>query len=65
MTTTHQHQQAKVAFAVDEVSRLCSVSRSLIYEEMKSGRLRAIKIGKRRLIMKIDLDLWLARFPTA
>jgi hypothetical protein len=39
-------------------------SRTYLYEEINSGRLRAIKRGRRTIIMSNDLDAWLRNLPT-
>lgn len=36
--------------SVDEAAALLSLGRSLVYGEMAAGRLRSIKVGRRRLI---------------
>ena len=37
--------------------------RTKTYEELKSGRLRARKIGKRTVITEDDAEDWLLRLP--
>jgi excisionase family DNA binding protein len=37
--------------------------RTKTYEELKSGRLRARKIGKRTIITEDDAEDWLLRLP--
>ena len=37
--------------------------RTKAYEELKSGRLRAHKIGKRTIITEDDAEDWLRRLP--
>jgi excisionase family DNA binding protein len=41
---------AKALYRVTEVMALLSLSRSVIYEEIRSGRLRSVKRGRTRLI---------------
>ena len=45
----------KIAYRIDEASKTCGLSRSFLYEKMKEGSLKSIKLGGRRLIMKGDL----------
>jgi excisionase family DNA binding protein len=52
-------EQSPLAFGVADAARRSSVSRSFLYEQMKSGRLRFLKAGKRRLILDADLRAWL------
>jgi excisionase family DNA binding protein len=39
-----------VVYRVDEAARAVRLSRSAIYELIRSGRLRSVKLGRRRLI---------------
>ena len=41
---------------VDEAGELLSIGRTSIYELMKSGRLRSVKVGSRRLIPRASLE---------
>ena len=45
-----------VAYAVPEAARALSVSRDTIYQLIRSGRLRTIKVGRRRLVPAMSLD---------
>jgi excisionase family DNA binding protein len=40
----------KVLYRVPEVERLLSLSRSVIYHQIRTGRLRTVKEGRTRLI---------------
>ena len=40
----------KALFRVAEAAAVLSMSRSVIYEEIRSGRLRSVKRGRNRLI---------------
>lgn len=44
----------KLAYSVAEFCQATSLSRSLIYEEIRKGRLRATKIGTRTVILIDD-----------
>jgi excisionase family DNA binding protein len=44
-----------VAYRVDEAAEALRVSRDSIYELIRSGRLRTIKVGKRRLVPLVAL----------
>jgi excisionase family DNA binding protein len=39
-----------VVYRVDEAARALRLSRSAIYELIRSGQLRSVKLGRRRLI---------------
>ena len=39
-----------VLYRVDEAAEALRLSRSVIYELIRSGRLRTVKVGRRRLV---------------
>jgi excisionase family DNA binding protein len=51
------------AMSVDQFSVRYGLGRTKIYEEIKSGRLRARKCGKRTIISEDDAEDWLRRLP--
>ena len=51
---------AKRAFSIPEVCQISSIGRTRLYGEIKEGRLRAVKCGRRTLIRAADLNDWLA-----
>jgi len=57
--TTHSPAEQR-AYTVKQALGAVPLSRSCLYLEMASGRLRSFKVGKRRLIAVADLDSWLA-----
>lgn len=54
----------KLAFSPDEAAHRAGVGRTLIFAEIKSGRLEARKAGARTLITDAALSAWLAALPT-
>jgi excisionase family DNA binding protein len=55
-------------YSIKDVVVRTGLSRSTIYEEMASGRLRSVKVGRRRLIPEVALaeyidDLMAAETP--
>jgi excisionase family DNA binding protein len=40
----------QLAYSVDETVKLTGLSRDLLYDEMNAGRLRYVKVGRRRII---------------
>jgi excisionase family DNA binding protein len=53
MTTT---EQTPVMYRISDVVRLTRLSRSVIYEQIKAGRLRTVKQGTATLITAAALD---------
>ncbi len=51
------------AFSIREFSQAYRVGRTTVYAEIKTGRLRARKIGKRTVILDSDAADWLDRLP--
>ena len=50
----------RVSLSVQEVANACGISKSFLYNYMKSGELRYLKAGARRLILVSDLEAFLA-----
>jgi excisionase family DNA binding protein len=51
----------KLAYSIDEVVEITGLSRDLLYGQMRMGRLRYIKVGRRRIITRQHLDAFLAK----
>ena len=49
----------RLAYSVDEASRLTGLSRDLLYDQMRRGKLSYVKIGRRRLITRQHLEQFL------
>jgi len=58
-----QRRARQRAFSIVEFSRVYGLGRTKVYEELKSGRLRGRKIGKRTIIAEDDAEDWLRRLP--
>ena len=52
------------AMSIARFSEEYAIGRTKAYEELKSGRLRGRKIGKRTIISQDDAEAWLQRLPT-
>ena len=52
-----------LAFDIPESCRLARASRSVIYEAIGCGDLRAVKRGRRTLILAEDLRKWVQALP--
>lgn len=46
--------------SVEEAARLLNVGRSTAYDLIRTGRLRSVKIGRRRLVPRDALDALVA-----
>lgn len=49
----------KVTYSIDEFVALTGLGRTMVFEELKSGRLQSVKCGSRRLIPASEVDAWL------
>lgn len=52
-----------IAYSVEETRKVTGIGRTAIYEEIKAGRLRAVKRGRRTLILADDIRRWLEALP--
>jgi excisionase family DNA binding protein len=55
----------KQLFTLPEFVGLYSISRTSAYREIKDGRLKATKCGRRTLIARSDADAWLSQLRSA
>lgn len=56
-------QQIQRCMSIDQFCLACGPGRTRAYEELKSGRLRGRKIGKRTIITEDDAEDWLHSLP--
>jgi hypothetical protein len=54
---------SKLALSISEVVRASGVGRTLVFAEIKAGRLIAHKCGRRTLILEEDYLRWLRALP--
>ena len=54
----------KIAFSPGEAAHRASVGRTLIFAEIKHGRLKAYKAGARTFVTDDALKAWIAALPT-
>jgi excisionase family DNA binding protein len=52
-------QNTKIAYSVEELSKLISLSKGFIRKEIKAGNLKAKNFGRRILILNEDLKTYL------
>lgn len=55
-----EHAVVPVLYSVDEAAEALRLSRSVIYELIRSGRLRTVKQGRRRLVPVHALEEYVA-----
>jgi hypothetical protein len=53
----------KIAYSIREFCEIAGICRTVAYEEMNSGRLKAKKVGRRTLITTDAAKAWLDRLP--
>jgi excisionase family DNA binding protein len=54
--TTVREPICRLAYSIDEVGRATGLGRSTIYMAIAAGKLRAVKLGRRRLVRAEDLN---------
>jgi hypothetical protein len=54
---------SKIALSISQVAALSGLGRTLIFQEIKAGRLIARKCGRRTIVLSADLQLWLEALP--
>jgi excisionase family DNA binding protein len=59
-----QRRAQQRAMSLAEFCGRYGPGRTKAYEEIKSGRLRAVKCGKRTLVTEDDAEAWLRSLPT-
>ena len=51
----------RLAYSVEEAAQVTGLSRDLLYDEMRAGRLAYLKVGRRRIITRHHLEAFLAQ----
>lgn len=49
----------KLAYSINEFCEAVSIGRNKTYIEIKEGRLKTVKIGRRTVIRREDAEAWL------
>jgi excisionase family DNA binding protein len=53
----------RLAYSLEQVQELTGLGRSTLYEAIAANELRAVKRGRRTLILSADLRSWLDHLP--
>jgi hypothetical protein len=51
------------AFAIREFCSRYGICRDTFYAEVRRGRLRALKLGKKTIVLKVDAESWAKSLP--
>jgi excisionase family DNA binding protein len=51
----------RLAYSVDEAAQITGLSRDLLYDQMRTGRLDYLKVGRRRIITRQHLEAFLTK----
>ncbi len=54
---------AAMAYTIAEACAAAGIGRSSLYKAIRAGELRAIKCGRRTLVLRNDLYRWLGGMP--
>ena len=54
---TDQH---RIAYGIQEAPAIVGVSVRTLYDEIKAGRLKPTKVGRRTIIARTELERWVA-----
>jgi len=54
----------RLAYSVAEAAFITGLSRDLLYDQMRAGKLAYLKVGRRRVITRQNLEAFLARSPS-
>jgi excisionase family DNA binding protein len=60
-----EQSPTKLAYGISEVVEATNVGRSRLYEDIRAGKLKTFKVGKRTLIAADDLKKWLESYREA
>ena len=53
-----------LAYTIAEACTVTRTGKTALYEAIKTGELRAVKRGRRTLVLPADLKKWIEKLPT-
>ncbi|GLI94297.1 helix-turn-helix domain-containing protein [Methylocystis echinoides] len=65
MTKDEDNQTAPICFSPRTAAKALGIGVTTLYAEMKAGRIAARKIGRRTIIMRTEIERYLASLPSA
>jgi excisionase family DNA binding protein len=63
MSTLDQYDDLRGAYTLTGFCKAFGLGLTFVYEQIKGGKLRAVKAGKRTLILRRDADAWARSLP--
>jgi excisionase family DNA binding protein len=60
---TTSGSEGPLAYSVEEAARIAGIGRNGIYNSINAGQLVARKLGQRTLVLRADLEAFLANLP--
>lgn len=60
MLKTEMTDQSKLAYSVDEIHRRTTLSKAFLRNEIRAGKLKATRFGRRVLVLTADLERYLS-----
>jgi excisionase family DNA binding protein len=63
MTTTRTSPHLTSALTIKEFCDAYRLCREKAYQEVRARRLRAVKLGRKTLILRADAEVWAASLP--
>jgi excisionase family DNA binding protein len=58
-----QEEVDRIAYSVVEAARIAGIGRTGLYQLIKDGAIPVVKIGKRTLVRRSDLESFMASLP--
>ncbi len=55
--------EARLAYTIGEVCKLAGIGRTALYQAIDTRELRAVKFGRKTLVLAKDLHAWLEGLP--